>query len=196
MYPHSSHANSMAMQMCIRDRAEAADHRGHAPGDHPAGGGDHQVPQILWYNSGAHGPELRLQPERCLLPRSGAGWPGGLYLSLIHICLTPASIAACSTLSVPMILVCTACMGKNSQDGTCFNADVYKRQIYFFNYIYAQGFLMVRNSGIAWEPGVFQILMNLGLSISVACKERLDYKRIIVYSLAVILTRSTTGRCV
>ena len=67
------------------------------------------------------------------------------------------------------------------------------RTIYFFNYIYAQGFLMVRNSGIALEPGVFQILMNLGLSISVACKERLDYKRIIVYSLAVILTRSTTG---
>ena len=67
------------------------------------------------------------------------------------------------------------------------------RTIYFFNYIYAQGFLMVRNSGIAWEPGVFQILMNLGLSISVAGKEKFDYKRIIVYSLAVILTRSTTG---
>ena len=67
------------------------------------------------------------------------------------------------------------------------------RTIYFFNYIYAQGFLMVRNSGIAWEPGVFQILMNLGLAISVARKEKLDYKRVIVYSTAIIFTRSTTG---
>lgn len=67
------------------------------------------------------------------------------------------------------------------------------RTIYFFNYIYANGFLMVRNSGIAWEPGVFQVLMNLGLAISAAGKEKIDYKRVAVYSAAVILTRSTTG---
>lgn len=67
------------------------------------------------------------------------------------------------------------------------------RTLYFFNYIYAQGFLMVRNSGIAWEPGVFQVLMNLGLAISVMNKEKLDYKRVVVYSAAVIFTKSTTG---
>ena len=36
--------------------------------------------------------------------------------------LTPYSIAAVSTLSVPNTLVLTASRGKNSQDGTCFNA--------------------------------------------------------------------------
>ena len=67
------------------------------------------------------------------------------------------------------------------------------RTLYFFNFIYANGFLMVRNSGIAWEPGVFQILMNLGLSITISNKKYIDYKRITIYTLAVIFTRSTTG---
>lgn len=71
--------------------------------------------------------------------------------------------------------------------------DLTHRTVYFFNYIYAQGFLMVRNSGIAWEPGVFQILMNLGLAISVKMFPQMDYKRVLIYTLAVILTRSTTG---
>ena len=35
---------------------------------------------------------------------------------------TPASIAAVSTLSVPITLVRMASMGKNSQEGTCFSA--------------------------------------------------------------------------
>ena len=36
--------------------------------------------------------------------------------------LTPASMAAVRTFSVPKTLVLTASMGKNSHDGTCFNA--------------------------------------------------------------------------
>jgi hypothetical protein len=36
--------------------------------------------------------------------------------------LTPHSIAAVSTLSVPKTFVLTASSGKNSHDGTCFNA--------------------------------------------------------------------------
>ena len=39
---------------------------------------------------------------------------------------TPSSMAACSTLSVPMTLVRTASMGKNSQEGTCFKAAAWK----------------------------------------------------------------------
>ena len=35
---------------------------------------------------------------------------------------TPSSIAAVKTLSVPMIFVLTASIGKNSQEGTCFKA--------------------------------------------------------------------------
>ena len=39
---------------------------------------------------------------------------------------TPASIAAVSTLSVPMTFVRTASIGKNSQEGTCFSAAAWK----------------------------------------------------------------------
>ena len=35
---------------------------------------------------------------------------------------TPSSIAAVNTFSVPRTFVLTASIGKNSQDGTCFNA--------------------------------------------------------------------------
>ena len=36
--------------------------------------------------------------------------------------LTPAAIAAVRTLSVPITIVFTASIGKNSHDGTCFSA--------------------------------------------------------------------------
>src|SRR6266850_8012525 len=35
---------------------------------------------------------------------------------------TPQSAAASITFALPLILVRTACAGKNSQDGTCFSA--------------------------------------------------------------------------
>jgi len=39
---------------------------------------------------------------------------------------TPASIAAVKMLSVPMTLVLTASIGKNSQEGTCLSAAAWK----------------------------------------------------------------------
>ena len=39
---------------------------------------------------------------------------------------TPSSMAAVSTLSVPMTLVRTASIGKNSQEGTCLSAAAWK----------------------------------------------------------------------
>ena len=47
----------------------------------------------------------------------------GSFGSTIHtIFFTPASTAICNTLSVPSTFVRTASIGKNSQEGTCFNA--------------------------------------------------------------------------
>ena len=40
--------------------------------------------------------------------------------------LTPASMAALRTFSVPKTLVLTASIGKNSQEGTCFKAAAWK----------------------------------------------------------------------
>lgn len=39
-------------------QTETADHRGHAPGDHPSGGGHHQVPAVFRYHPRPHRPEL------------------------------------------------------------------------------------------------------------------------------------------
>src|ERR1022692_236222 len=40
--------------------------------------------------------------------------------------LTPLAAAASITLALPATLVRTACVGKNSQDGTCFRAAAWK----------------------------------------------------------------------
>lgn len=50
-----------------------------------------------------------------------------------------------------------------------------------------------RNNGIFWEPGVFQIYINLSLAYCIFFKPQVVIKRIIVYGLMVFFTFSTTG---
>lgn len=68
------------------------------------------------------------------------------------------------------------------------------RTIFFFNYQFVDDWMSMRNAGIAWEPGVFQIILNLGLCVSIPkYKGRHRLIRVIVYALAIVLTRSTMG---
>ena len=68
------------------------------------------------------------------------------------------------------------------------------RTIFFFNYLFDGGWMAVRNSGIAWEPGVFQILLNVAFQISIQKdKGKKLFVRTVIYSVAIILTRSTIG---
>jgi hypothetical protein len=54
--------------------------------------------------------------------------------------------------------------------------------------------MAVRNSGIAWEPGAFQILLNIALQIAIQkYKGKKLFFRIIIYCIAIVLTRSTIG---
>lgn len=51
----------------------------------------------------------------------------------------------------------------------------------------------LRNRGIFWEPGVFQIYLNLALIIYLFYQKKFSLKRIVVYSLGVFITFSTAG---
>lgn len=64
----------------------------------------------------------------------------------------------------------------------------------FFNYLFVGNWASVRNCGFAWEPGLFQLLLNMAMCISI--KENYGKKlliRNIIYVLAIVLTRSTMG---
>ncbi len=51
----------------------------------------------------------------------------------------------------------------------------------------------VRTQGIFWEPGVFQIYLNLAIAFELLYKEKIESKKIIAYIVALFLTFSTTG---
>ena len=68
------------------------------------------------------------------------------------------------------------------------------RTIFFFNYLFSGNWMAVRNSGIAWEPGAFQILLNIAFQLSIQKHEgKKLFVRVCLYSLAIVLTRSTIG---
>ena len=66
--------------------------------------------------------------------------------------------------------------------------------IFFFNYLFSGTWMSVRNCGMAWEPGAFQILLNIAFQISIQNhKKKKLFFRICIYTLAIIMTRSTIG---
>ena len=72
--------------------------------------------------------------------------------------------------------------------------DATHRTIFFFNYLFSGSWMAVRNSGMAWEPGAFQILLNIAFQVSIQTHEKKKlFFRVCIYTLAIILTRSTIG---
>ena len=56
--------------------------------------------------------------------------------------------------------------------------------------------LLTRNCGCAWEPGAFQVLLNLGIVVTFKLNNKLGFKgiaRIFLYIIAVASTLSTAG---
>lgn len=51
----------------------------------------------------------------------------------------------------------------------------------------------VRTQGIFWEPGAFQMYVNLAIAIELLYKESSDHKHIVAYTISLILSFSTTG---
>ena len=73
-----------------------------------------------------------------------------------------------------------------------YNGSVH-RTLLFFNYLFVGDWMAVRNSGIAWEPGVFQVLLNIALLTSLRQNKRVKAHRTIIYVLAIFFTKSTVG---
>lgn len=67
---------------------------------------------------------------------------------------------------------------------TCLFAGIDERML---------GQAAIRTNGIFWEPGVFQMYLNLAILFELYCEKAKNTKRIIVYILALVLTFSTTG---
>lgn len=53
--------------------------------------------------------------------------------------------------------------------------------------------VLERNAGIAWEPGAFQFLANLGLYSYLYTTKKTNLLKIAIYSAVVITTKSTSG---
>jgi len=53
--------------------------------------------------------------------------------------------------------------------------------------------ILTRNAGIAWEPGAFQFIANLGLYAYLKQNKPISLFKISVYSLAILTTQSTAG---
>lgn len=65
---------------------------------------------------------------------------------------------------------------------------------YIFNVILGYGGNVVtRNAGIAWEPGAFQFLVNIGLYSYLKTTKKINLFKVAIYALAVITTKSTAG---
>lgn len=63
-----------------------------------------------------------------------------------------------------------------------------------FNILLDQGVIIKRNAGIAWEPGAFQFLLNIGLfSYFLFNKGKISLFVLLIYISAIFFTRSTTG---
>lgn len=65
---------------------------------------------------------------------------------------------------------------------------------YVFNVILGHsGNAVTRNVGIAWEPGVFQFLVNIGLYSYLKTTKKINLFKVAIYALVVITTESTAG---
>lgn len=64
---------------------------------------------------------------------------------------------------------------------------------FVFNILYADGFLVTRNAGFAREPGVFQMLLNIGVLAEIENKRVGQILRLVVLGIALVLTESTIG---
>lgn len=64
---------------------------------------------------------------------------------------------------------------------------------YFHNFLLVEGNILKRNTGIAWEPGAFQFILNLGLFSYLKYNHEYKYSHILIYLISVVTTLSSTG---
>lgn len=100
-------------------------------------------------------------------------------------------LALCSFVGMAIIYVAPALVLKMP---TYRYNDMTHRTMYITNFIFSDNWMSPRNCGIAWEPGVFQILLNVALQVSIRKKKGKSlFVRVLIYVIAIVLTRSTMG---
>ena len=62
-----------------------------------------------------------------------------------------------------------------------------------FNILLSDGSPIPRNVGIAWEPGIYQLLLNIGAYAYIKLNKNLSIPKIIIYAVAIVTTKSTAG---
>lgn len=62
-----------------------------------------------------------------------------------------------------------------------------------FNVLVTEFGVVERNAGIAWEPGAFQFLLNLGVYSYIKYNNSKKFLKLGIYGLAIIFTESTAG---
>ncbi|UDM70616.1 hypothetical protein [Vagococcus fluvialis] len=64
---------------------------------------------------------------------------------------------------------------------------------YFHNFLISQGEILKRNAGIAWEPGAFQFILNLGFYSYLKYNSKYNYTHLLIYLISIVSTLSSTG---
>jgi len=70
------------------------------------------------------------------------------------------------------------------------------RTAFIFNVLLEQYYthgILPRNAGIAWEPGAFQFILNMGLYSHTKIATKIDYRRVAIYLVAILATQSTSA---
>lgn len=62
-----------------------------------------------------------------------------------------------------------------------------------FNVLFADGYLVKRNTGFAREPGVFQLLLCICLFYNIEYKKNIKIVKVAIYIISIITTFSTIG---
>ncbi len=113
------------------------------------------------------------------------------YLTIIHTIIFPIAIFSLIGIFITYVL-----------PGLIYNLPSYNyyhtthKTAIFFNILLDEetGGIIKRNTGIAWEPGAFQFLLNMGLfSYLKIDNKKISSLIIFIYVVSIIFTRSSVG---
>lgn len=110
---------------------------------------------------------------------------------LLHYIGNIAFVGACFSL-VGMLVIYFAPQVINYLPSYTYGGYTHKTAI-AFNVLFADGLLVTRNAGFAREPGVFQLLLNLGVLYESGRRSQFQLLKLIILGLAIVLTQSTVG---
>ncbi len=102
---------------------------------------------------------------------------------IYYICFFSTILFLVSTISIQVFSFLPTFTHGNHETYFAVVSFIYKPRQYF----------SVRNTGLFWEPGAFQIYIVIAFLLDLLRCEKPNLKRLIVYSITILTTFSTTG---